>query len=147
MEKDREEKIRYIEYLSTRKQNPENIKRFVFLILAGAHSHKAFKSMSRLSLEQIVNALKDNFYNVYYINKKTLKVTSEDLTKKLTQLREKELHIFFRKNETNVIIGFQESGREEPIPILRIVFHWKNIFQGIKTPCLNIFDEIFIREF
>jgi hypothetical protein len=146
MERDRNEKMEYINYLKTRKQNPDNIKKFTLLILAGAHSHRAFKSMSHLPLEKIIDMLKHGFYRVYYVDKKTSTVRVEDLTEKLTKLMNKELGIFFKDGETNVIIGFKEPGKEEPTPVLRIVFHWKNIFQGIETPCLNIFDESFVRD-
>jgi hypothetical protein len=30
--------------------------------------------------------------------------------------------------------------KKNSTPLLQIVLHWKNIAQGIKTPCLNIFD-------
>jgi len=145
MERDRREKIEYIEYLWAQRQNLDNIKKFTFLILTGAHSHRALKSMWHLSLEQMVDMLKAGYCHVYYVNKKTLNVQREDLTGKLTELMNKDLRIFFKKDETNVIIGFKEPGEEEPVPVLRVVFHWKNIFQGIKTPCLNIFDEAFLK--
>lgn len=146
MERDRREKIEYIEYLNIRKQNPYNIKKFTFLILAGAHSHIALNYMWSLQLEDIINMLSAGFYRVYYVNKTTLNVGLEDLTKKLIKLINDDLRIFFKREETNVIIGFRKLEDKELVGVLRVVFHWKNIFQGIKTPCLNIFDESFLKD-
>ena len=145
MDRDRQEKLKYIHYLKTRKQNPENIKKFTFLILIGAHLRKAIEEMCRLSLNQIIDMLRVGSYRVYYCNKRTLKVDVEDLTGKLEKLMDKELYVAFKKGETNVIIAFKdEAGGEQPV--LRVVFHWKNVFQGIQTPCLNVFDETWLVE-
>ena len=142
MARDRQEKIEYINYLRTRRQNPDNIKKFAFLLLMGAHSRQAIKKMWHLSLNQIIKMSQAGSYRVYYVNKRTLNVDVEELTEKLNKLMDKELFIMFKENETNVIIAFKDG--EDERPILRIVFHWKNIFQGIKTPCLNIFDEAWL---
>jgi len=49
-----------------------------------------------------------------------------------------DFKIIFPKGLTHCkIIGIKG---EVSRPLLQIVFHWKNIAQGIKTPCLNIFD-------
>jgi hypothetical protein len=142
MRRDREEKIRYIEYLRSRRQNPDNIKKFTFLILAGAHTHKAMNRMWSLPLDKIIDMLRTGAYYVYYVEKKTLSVYREDLSRKLAVLMDKTLKIYFNEGQTNVIIGYEDG--ERLVKILRIVFHWKNIFQGIKTPCLNVFDEAFL---
>ncbi len=144
MDRDKKEKIDYINYLKTRRQNPDNIKKFVFLILAGAHLRSALKRMWRLPLDEIINMVRAGSYRVYYVNKGNLRIEVEDLTARMKELIDKDLFISFRENETNVVISFKDgSGRERAV--LRIVFHWKNIFQGIKTPCLNIFDEEFLK--
>jgi len=49
-----------------------------------------------------------------------------------------DFKIIFPDNKTHCkIVGIGGNSVE---PLLQIVFHWKNIAQGIKTPCLNIFD-------
>ena len=145
MDRDRREKLEYIAYLRTRRQNPDNIKKFAFLILIGAHLRRAIREMWRLTLDQIVDMIRGGSYRVYYCDKRTLRVYVEDLTEKLEKLMEKELYIAFREGETNVIIAFKdEAGIERPV--LRVVFHWKNVFQGIQTPCLNVFDGAWLAE-
>jgi len=143
MEEDRREKIKYIKYLERRKQNSDNIKRFTVLILAGFHSKKAIRGVGHLQLERIVGMSERGFYRVYYVNKRNLTVRVQDMTSELAELMKRGLRIFFKEEETNVTIGFEESGTETDV--LRVVFHWKNIFQGIKTPCLNVFDEAYLK--
>jgi len=143
VENDRAEKLRYIQYLRTLKQNPGNIKKFLFLILSGAHTHKALKGLWSLSLEDILDRLKRG-YKVYYIYKDSLTVAREDITSKLADLIDKSLFIAFKEDQTNVLISFRDDDGTEK-PILRVVFHWKNVFQGIKTPCLNVFDEAYLK--
>jgi len=142
MREARAEKVEYIEYLKTLKQNHENIKKFLFLILAGGHTKQYLKENWNKSLSEILEVLGQE-YLVYYIYKNTLRVKLENLTKKLRNLIDKDIFISSRKGQTNVLISFIDK-RGDEVPILRIVFHWKNIFQGIKTPCLNIFDERYL---
>jgi len=47
----------------------------------------------------------------------------------------------FPQGETNVVVEFKDPDTGDWEKLLRIVLHWKNVFQGIATPCLNIFDE------
>jgi len=144
MEKDRNEKIEYIYYLRTLDQNHENIKKFLFLILAGAHTYESLMSLWGINLPQIIETLRHRYF-VYYVYKGTLRTEVEDYSRKLRNLLDKEIHISFRENQTNVLLSFMNDKGNE-IPILRIVFHWKNKFQGIQTPCLNIFDERYLTE-
>ena len=67
------------------------------------------------------------------------------VTMEAWNLLDKEIYILFRENQTNVLLSFMNDKGNE-ILILRIVFHWKNKFQGIETPCLNIFDERYLTE-
>ncbi|MCD6412995.1 MAG: hypothetical protein J7L54_02465, partial [Elusimicrobia bacterium] len=48
MEKDRQEKLKYIKYLSTRFIDYDNLKKFVVLILTGNHTSTAFKKFREL---------------------------------------------------------------------------------------------------
>lgn len=142
MVRDKQEKREYINYLKTLEQNYDNIKKFLFLILAGAHTKDSLEAQWAIDLNKIIEALRHKYY-VYYIYKKTLGIKVEDYSQKLTNLLTKQIFISFRKDQTNVLMSFYgDSGNE--IPILRIVFHWKNKFQGIETPCLNIFDDRYL---
>ncbi len=140
--RDREEKLKYIEYLSRLQQNLENIKKFTILLLAGAHTQRALREMWHINLNDILKMMEN--YVVYFLRKRRMRIEREDLSDKIRKLSQKDLFIHFKKNETAVFIAFRE--KEEIIEVIRVVFHWKNIFQGIKTPCLNVFDERFLVE-
>ncbi|MBI3930413.1 MAG: hypothetical protein HY325_00165 [Chloroflexi bacterium] len=144
MEKDRREKIEYLNYLKTLKQNKDNIKKLLFLILAGAHTYESLKLQWEIDLNQIIGTLRHEYF-VYYIYKSTLSTKVEDFSTKLNHLLDKEIYMSFHENQTNVLLSFVDRLNIE-IPILRIVFHWKNKFQGIETPCLHIFDDRYLKE-
>ncbi len=140
--KDRQEKKAYISYLKTLEQNHDNIKKFLFLILAGAHTRESLKAQWSIDLDIILATLRHKYY-VYYIYKGTPDINVEDHSQKLNNLLEKQIFISFRDDQTNVLASFYDDTGDE-IPILRVVFHWKNKFQGIETPCLNVFDEKYL---
>lgn len=144
MEKDRTEKIEYIEYLRTLNQNHENIKKFLFLILAGAHTYESLEALWNVALSEIIQTLRHKYY-VYYVYKGTLETEVEDYSEKLRNLLDRDIFMSFRPKQTNVMLSFNDVNGNE-ISILRIVFHWKNKFQGIQTPCLNIFDDRYLRQ-
>ncbi|WP_126450759.1 hypothetical protein [Sulfodiicoccus acidiphilus] len=139
VEFDREVKLQYLSYLRGRRQVPENVRKFTVAILAGYHSRRAMGIAWR-NFDQLIGALRN--YRVYYAYKGTEKVVSENLSEKVLDLLGREMRVLFRDGETNVALGFVDRGRE--VPVLRVVLHWKNLFQGIKTPCLNVFDEEFL---
>jgi len=91
---------------------------------------------------------KDNFFQeiqnlfVYYSNfyKGKIIIRNEDVGKRIKKILRKypDFQIIFPKGLTHCkIVGIKNG---VPTSLLQIVFHWKNIAQGIKTPCLNIFD-------
>jgi len=143
MNKDHNEKLEYIEYLKSLKQKPDNIKKFVFLILSGAHTKESLDLQWSNDLSDIIATLR-NTYFVYYLYKGTLITKVEDFSIKLKNLIGREIYISFSNNQTNLLLSFKaDNGNERPI--LRVVFHWKNKFQGIQTPCLHIFDENYLK--
>jgi len=137
-EKDREEKIEYLIYLSKKKQDEKSIKRFFILIILGIHRKEELGNLIK----------KDDFFKevqnlfVYYSNlyRGRVMVRQENAGQRIKKILEKysDFKIIFPKELTHCkIIGIKG---EVSKPLLQIVFHWKNIAQGIKTPCLNIFD-------
>jgi len=137
-EKDRKEKIAYLSYLEKQEQNSEMIKKFFILLEMGIHKDE--------EIQDLIN--KDNFFQeiqniyVYYANYSGEKILirKENAGNKINELIKlfSDFKIVFPKAETHCkIIGKTKNGN---IPLLQIVYHWKNIAQGIKTPCLNIFD-------
>jgi len=136
--KDKKEKIKYLVYLNNKRQQKKMVKRFFILIILGIHRKE--------ELENLIK--KDNFFQeiqnlfVYYGNVSKGRIISrrEDVGERIKKILEKysDFKIIFPKGLTHCkIIGIKG---EVSKPLLQIVFHWKNIAQGIKTPCLNIFD-------
>lgn len=136
--KNKKEKIKYLVYLNNKRQQKKMVKRFFILIILGIHRKE--------ELENLIK--KDNFFQeiqnlfVYYGNASKGRIISrrEDVGERIKKILEKhsDFKIIFPKGLTHCkIIGIKG---EVSRPLLQIVFHWKNIAQGIKTPCLNIFD-------
>lgn len=137
-EKDKIEKISYLNYLAKQKQIPEMIKRFFILIKMGVHRDKEIKDLIRR--ENFFKEIQDLY--VYYVNidNNRVVIREENVGKKIEEILKNilEFKLVFPKHETHCkIVGVTKKG---VIPLLQIVYHWKNIAQGIKTPCLNIFD-------
>lgn len=137
-ERDKKEKIEYLTYLSKQPQREEMVKRFFILITLGIHKKEELQVLIK----------KDNFFQeiqdllVYYGNSYNDKilVRKENTGKKIKKLLKEfsGFKIIFPSGTTHCkLVGIK--GKKN-IPLLQIVLHWKNIAQGIKTPCLNIFD-------
>ena len=131
----RKDKISYLKYLSELEQNEENVKKFVIALLIGYHTERQLDHILSLPYNKIFDIL--DFYYVYYTNEKNgrIVVSKDNLGKEIKNIIESNINIIFPENQTNCMI--QANGKN----ILRIVLHWKNKFQGIETPCLNIFKE------
>jgi len=136
--RDKKEKIEYLIFLKKHKQDEEIIKRFFILIILGIHRKNELKDLIKKSnfFQEIQNLLiyYGNLYNGKII------VRREDVGKKIKKIIKKypNFKIIFPKGLTHCkMVG---TNGQISNPLLQIVFHWKNIAQGIKTPCLNIFD-------
>jgi hypothetical protein len=131
MEYDRITKKGYINYLKNQEYNKLNLKKFVLLLLFGRHTEQMIMEGMKNSINKILN--KKAKYEIYYIyDSKVIEKNYSEIKKILNE----DLEIEFGSEETNIIIRTTKTKTN----IIRIVFHWKNVFQGIKTPCLNIFE-------
>lgn len=128
---DREIKQEYIKYLETLNYDKENLKKFVLLLLFGRHTEKMITEGMKKNINQIIN--KKIKYEIYYIYES--KIIEKEYSE-IKKILDEDLNIEFKEDETNIIIRTNKTKTN----ILRIVFHWKNVFQGIETPCLNIFE-------
>lgn len=139
-ERDRKEKIEYLNYLKGQKQQEEMIKRFFILITLGVHVGGALEDL--IKNDNFFQEVKNLF--VYYSNISRGRVTvrREDAGDKVKKIigNFSSFKITFPNDVSHCKIVGIKNGNEHPL--LQIVFHWKNIAQGIKTPCLNIFDLI-----
>lgn len=139
-ERDRKEKIEYLNYLKEQKQQEEMIKRFFILISLGIHTAGVLEDL--IKNDNFFQEVEDLF--VYYsnISQGRVVVRREDAGNKVKKIigNFSSFKITFPDDVSHCKIVRIKNGNEHPL--LQIVFHWKNIAQGIKTPCLNIFDLI-----
>ncbi len=133
--KARKDKISYLNYIKKITQNEDNIKKFTIAMLIGYHIKTQLNHILSIQYNEILKLLET--YYVYYTNEKSgkISVSSDDLGNDISQIIKGNIKIEFPKDQTNCLI------RSSNKTLLRIVFHWKNKFQGIETPCLNIFKE------
>lgn len=131
----REDKISYLSYLKQIKQDDDNIKKFTIAMLIGYHTEAQLNHILSIPYKEILKIL--DFYYVYYTNEKgsTITISSDDLGRDVNQIIKGNIKIEFPEDQTNCLI------KSDSKTLIRIVFHWKNKFQGIETPCLNIFKE------
>ena len=128
------DKLDYIQYLRNLNQNSESIKKFTIAILIGYHTIGQLNYILSIPYLEIYD-LFENYY-VYYTNIRDDDViaTREELGSMVRNMISEDLIIHFSNDQTNCIIQTSDG-----TDILRISFHWKNHFQGILNPCLNIF--------
>jgi len=144
----RVDKLEYIKYLQSLRQNSESIRKFTILILLGLHKEDILREAFR-RFNQLIKSLEEGLfvYKTYYVRRRDCEVCSEDLTTLIGKLlKSNDFRIIFPQNETNCVIEYRDPDSGAWKKLLRIVFHWKNVFQGIATPCLNIFDEGELKE-
>lgn len=138
-DRDRKEKIKYLQYLSVNQQNEENIKKFYILLMLGIHKGSIISEL--MSHNDLISELENLI--VYYSNVRdsNITVTKEDVGVRVRSLVTHSIFkIIFPKNVTHcLIVRKKKDGKIEKL--LAIAFHWKNVSQGIQTPCLNIFDQ------
>ena len=137
-ERDKVEKIEYLSYLEQQKQDEKMIQKFYVLLMLGVHDMDVLKILIKddQTFHNVENLI------VYYSNvvNKEIFIKKENIGANLTKILEQfnRLKIVFTKDSTSCkIVGI---GKDSVMPLLRISLHWKNIAQGIQTPCLNIFE-------
>jgi hypothetical protein len=135
--RDRNEKIEYIRDLkqASASINRERLKRFTLLLLTGNHTADLITEEIEKPIETWIN--RDD-YEIYYGYKGSGEVVREDMAH-VRSLANCEYDLEFRDDQVNIIVFRTCAGARTDT--LRIVVHWKNKFQGIQTPCLNIFKE------
>ncbi len=129
------DKISYLKYLSRFEQDMENIKKFNIAMLIGYHTQEQLHYILNIPYDGIFKIL--DTYFVYYSNEKggRVVVSKDDLGQEIRDIIKSDMKIIFPEDQTNCIIQSNSNN------VLRVAVHWKNKFQGIQTPCLNIFKE------
>uniref|UniRef100_A0A6C0LMR7 Uncharacterized protein n=1 Tax=viral metagenome TaxID=1070528 RepID=A0A6C0LMR7_9ZZZZ len=128
----KEDKLGYIKYLSENKFNNERLAKLTLLLIIGFHTEESILSHIDKSFDEI-KELKKGYEIIYkYPDGKEVK---EDLDKIIKEAQDiNKFSIDYKKCKQQNIEILYDSKK-----ILKLAFHWKNIFQGIKTPCLNVF--------
>jgi hypothetical protein len=130
---DKASRKEYLSILSKSIVDKERLKKFVILLLDGSHTQKILnvKMSKPLSLDDNKN------YDVYYLYKETGKIEKEYGPVDLYKISGKKFNVEIKDDETNLVIFLLDGDKK--INLIRVVFHWKNKFGGIQTPCLNVF--------
>lgn len=139
--RDKKEKMEYLNYLSKREQHEEMVRRFLVLIILGIHRKEVLAGL--INNNDFFEEAQNLFIYYANISKDQITVRRENAGRKVKEIIKEfsGFKIVFPKGVTHCkIIGTKAKSQR---PLLQIVFHWKNIAQGIKTPCLNIFDLAF----
>lgn len=137
---DKKEYIRYLRYFSS---NEDNIIKFVFCLINGLHNMRLIK---KLITTETITQIRDRYDELitFYANIVGVKIEVTEQKSKMKELL-RDYHNFRIKfpdpgeirNTCHIVCNHKTSKKE--ICLINFVFNWKNIFQGIKTPCLNVF--------
>lgn len=132
---DKASRVKYLSILKSANLNKERLKNFVFLLSTGSHTQEDLAAEINTNFISLVAG--DVNYDVYYLYKETLTIKKEEGLNNLHEMFDRDIDIDIKESETSFVI-FSKKGSER-INLIRVVYHWKNKFGGIQTPCLNIF--------
>lgn len=132
IDRSKKQKKNYIDYISDKDINKDRLRRFTYLLLSGYTRKEDIEERIEIPIDK----LDDDEYIVYNGYKDSMKVEKE----------EKNERVEILLNDNNIDIKFTEgqSGFDITIEddvLIRGQFHWKNKFQGIETPCINLFNK------
>jgi len=130
----KKEKTDYIDYIKDKDIDEQRLRNFSYLLLSGYSTESDI-------LERIDESFKDIQeydeceYIVYNGYKRDMTITKENKKDRVEILLDKsDITLDFPSNQHGFNI------KKDNKIILRGQYHWKNKFQGIQTPCLNIFN-------
>jgi hypothetical protein len=137
------DKKEYINYVRNFRSNEQNVIKFTFCLLNGIHRMKKIKSeMARISMAEIKDKYEE--MTTLYANLRESEVAITESRSKMNALAEDfERFSFSFPDDTDQvvnthIIGYDKrSGTQQRL--LSLELNWKNVFQGIETPCINVF--------
>ena len=134
---DREEKLAYFDHLREAKQNPRNVETFAHLIVCGYHTADALAEHFDGDLDEIKRLLEADAYRLYEVNKNSGTVSVENPSELLAGFDWRDTRVEVPEDGTSVsvVTGPPDDRRR----VLNIAYNWKNKFQGIQTPSMNVF--------
>lgn len=138
----RQDKKDYLNYIKQFPVKEANLKKFVFCLLNGIHTQKEIISFlkrekldflkARASIITLYANLKDG--EIVISKERNL---GEEIAKDSINLKFDFPKKFADKVYAYVV--FRDKKKRKSGKLLGLIYHWKNIFQGIKTPCINVF--------
>ena len=134
---DREEKLAYFDHLREAEQNPRNVETFAHLIVCGYHTADALAEHFDDDLDEIKRLLEADAYRLYEVNRNSGTVSVENPSELLAGFdwRDTRVEVPEDRTSVSVVTGPPDDRRR----VLNIAYNWKNKFQGIQTPSMNVF--------
>lgn len=136
------DKKNYLNYIRKYKTNNNSIRKFVFCMLRGFHTIGRINNYFNTINEDLIYSTKG--FTTLYSNEKGKKViiTERKIDTKLIFDTDNDFYFSFPKATEEKVYTYIFSKNKKSNKIKKIIgltLHWKNIFQGIKTPCINVF--------
>lgn len=140
----KKDKKEYINYIREFQSNEDNLKKFLFCMLNGIHvKNDIVDFMTKTKIDNLKKS--SALIITLYGNVKRGKVFITKEKNKIGILlnQYKDFKFSFPEelgDKVYTYIGCNKRKQDnKEVKILGLVYHWKNIFQGIKTPCINVF--------
>ena len=133
----------YVNYIRKFRTNEENLKTFIFCMLNGIHTKsEILKFFSDVSAEQLKE--KYAYIATLYANVRAGKIyiTKGENKVKLLLTDYKDFAFSFPSEDNEVVntyITCSNKSTGMTSNLINLVYNWKNVFQGIQTPCINVF--------
>ncbi len=136
------DKKNYLNYIRKYKINNDSIRKFVFCMLRGIHTIKKINDYFNTTDENLIYSTKE--FTTLYSNEKGSKVviTERNIDTELIFDIYNDFYFSFPESTEEKVYTYIFSKNKKTNQIKKIIgltLHWKNIFQGIKTPCINVF--------
>ncbi|GAA0550628.1 hypothetical protein ABNG02_04840 [Halorubrum ejinorense] len=137
LELDRDEKLAYFDHLRAAEQDPRAVETFAHLIVCGYHTADALREHFDADLNEIKRLLETDSYRLYEVNRNSGTVSVENPSELLAGFEWQDTRVEIPEDGTSVSVVTGPPGNRRRV--LNIAYNWKNKFQGIQTPSMNVF--------
>ena len=127
----------YLRYCRKKDINRAQFLKFIVLLKSGFHTTPLINANISLSLERAKELV--NNYRIYYY------YTPRDEGDRIKKELPKKIKEYFPDNIKDLKIIFDKEGIwifNKDVKIMYLKFHWRNVFFGISTPSVEIFDRL-----